>query len=78
MDITDKYAQIFWSVAYHSGLNWWFSFAPICQWCCLTQYIVSVGFSSLICSIKGLSFGSKDYTKELKTVEFTSVLGQTS
>ena len=31
-----------------------------------------------ICSIKGLSFGSKDYTKELKTVECTSFLGQTS
>ena len=27
---------------------------------------------------KGLSFASKDYTKELKTVECTSFLGQTS
>ena len=27
-----------------------------------------------ICSITGLSFGSKDYTKELKTVECTSFL----
>ena len=27
---------------------------------------------------KGLSFGSKDYTKELETVECTSFLGQTS
>ena len=26
-----------------------------------------------ICSIKGLSFGSKNYTKELKTVECTSL-----
>ena len=32
----------------------------------------------LICSIKGLSFGSKDYTKELKTVECTSFLGKIS
>ena len=31
-----------------------------------------------ICSIKGLSFGSKDYTRELKTVQCTSFLGQTS
>ena len=31
-----------------------------------------------ICSIKGLSFGSKDYQKELKTVECTIFLGQTS
>ena len=31
-----------------------------------------------ICSIKGLSFGSKDYTKELKTVKCTRFLGQTS
>ena len=31
-----------------------------------------------ISSIKGLSFGSKDYTKKLKTVECTSFLGQTS
>ena len=27
---------------------------------------------------KGLSFGSKDYIKELKTVECTNFLGQTS
>ena len=27
---------------------------------------------------KRLSFGSKDYTKELKTVECTSFVGQTS
>ena len=33
---------------------------------------------SIICSIKGLSFGSKDYTKELKTVECTSFLGETN
>ena len=32
----------------------------------------------IICSIKGLAFGSKEYTKELKTVECTSFLGQTS
>ena len=25
-----------------------------------------------VCSIKGLSFGNKDYFKELKTVEFSS------
>ena len=31
-----------------------------------------------ICSIKGLSFGGKDYTKELKTVECTCFLDQTS
>ena len=30
------------------------------------------------CSIKGLSFGSKDSGKELKTVECTSFLDQTS
>ena len=29
-------------------------------------------------SIKGFSFGSKDYTKELKTVECTSFLGRAS
>ena len=32
---------------------------------------------TLKCSIKGLSFGSKDYTKELKSFECTSFLGQT-
>ena len=31
-----------------------------------------------ICSIKGLPFGRKDYSKELKTVKSTSFLGQTS
>ena len=31
-----------------------------------------------ICSIERLSFGSKDYNKELKTVECTSFLGQTT
>ena len=31
-----------------------------------------------VCSIKGLSLGSKDYTKELKTVECRSFLDQTS
>ena len=31
-----------------------------------------------ICSIKGLALGSKDYTKELKTVECTRFLGKTS
>ena len=30
------------------------------------------------CSIKGLSFRSKDYTKELKIVECSGFLGQTS
>ena len=34
--------------------------------------------TQVIYSIKGLSFGSKDYTKELKTVKCTSFLGQTS
>ena len=28
--------------------------------------------------VQALSFGSKDYTKELKTVEYTSFLAQTS
>ena len=32
--------------------------------------VYKIGLSKkLRCSIKGLSFGSKDYTKELKTVE---------
>ena len=31
-----------------------------------------------ICSIRGLAYGSKDYTKELKTVGCTIFLGQTS
>ena len=34
--------------------------------------------TQVICSRKGLSFGSKDYSKELKTVKCTSFLGQTS
>ena len=34
--------------------------------------------SNRTCSIKGLSIGTKDYTKELKIVECTSFLGQTS
>ena len=33
---------------------------------------------SRICSVEGLSFGSKDYTKELKTVECICFLCQTS
>ena len=34
--------------------------------------------NTTICSAKGLSFGGKDYTKDLKTVECASFLGQTS
>ena len=33
--------------------------------------------STVIFSIKVLVFGSKDYTKEQKTVEYTGFLGQT-
>ena len=32
----------------------------------------------VICSIKGLSLGSKNYTKGLKTVKCTSFLDQTT
>ena len=35
----------------------------------------SCGIFGEICSVKGLSFGIKDYTKELKTVECISFLG---
>ena len=44
----------------------------------LKVYTFSLTIIQSICSIKGLSLGSKDYTKELKTVECTSLLGQTS
>ena len=26
-----------WTKSVSTGLNWWFSFAPVFQWCCLTS-----------------------------------------
>ena len=54
-----------------------------CQrFCCKIEFAVIKKLdrnpSKIKCSIKGLYFGSKNYTKELKTVKCTSFLGQTS